>query len=144
MTRQKPSTRIPVRNFNGRFDAAGRGAGESRRPECARSLQSDTYCDLVVSRSRQKPLRRKNCLGSRGGSEGSTIIARCRDKRPSAAQGMGQQNEAGGNLFRIPKCLNEGQSLLKALPENQPEARGATREPQCRFGPGAAFGNWED
>ena len=141
--RRKPSAKTPVR-FNGKSEAAGRGA-ERLAPLNAHELYHRFLLGPSVQKESTETPAQEKLPWVEGREQEATWQHENSAVQPQEAisSTSGIEEDAAGELFKIPKRLSERhKGLLKATPEDW--TRGAIREPKCRLCPGAAFSNWED
>ena len=142
--RQKPATKTPV-SFNGKSEAAGRGAGMLAAP-----IAHEVYRQFLPGPSVQEALMGATAQGQLPWIEGSDECADLTftgnaveqpDVVNTATDGEGESAEEDG--FRIPTGLTERQQrLLVAAPEER--ERGVVRVLKCIVCPESGFSRWEN
>ena len=141
--RRKPVTRTPVKEFNSKFEVAGRGA-----ERLATQNAQELYHQFPLGPSTQstEAAAWENQPWVEGREQEATWQHEDSLMQPqevsSGATEVEQEEDAEGALFRIPKRLSERHSgLLNATAEDW--ARAFVRELKCRLCPDAGFCNWE-
>ena len=141
--RQKPATEIPA-VFNGKSEAAGRGAGMLAAP-----IAHEVYHQPLPGPSVQGVSVGTSARGQLPWIEGSECVAfDCIGHAVGQldvvnATASGERKTAKKAGFRIPEDLNErNQRLLIATQEER--ARGIVRLLKCIVCPKSGFGNWDN
>ena len=142
--RRKLVTRTPVKDINGKFEVAGRGA-----ERLAAQNAQELYHRFLLGPSTQESTEAaawENQSWVEGREQDATwkhenSVVESQEESSSATE-VKQEEDAGGAPFPIPKRLSERHSgLLNATAEDW--ARGFVRVLKCKLCPEAGFCNWE-